>query len=209
MARMKIKCRPNNREQKLKLIGILSTKDIKISRIIAIHDGLAVLTLNELHADCIFNAHTKSDIKSHGFNAIMPPELRVKKSVILSRVNEIIHEKHVIDIGEELQKQIPWIGEEIVDIYKFPKSTTLKITFSQTTLALECTEKGLKAFNISIPPDKIEQETYVPIKCCMKCLNPTSQANALCIEIIRYARSVVKRDTYGTNAKIPPKMPQL
>ncbi len=66
--------------------------------------------------------------------------------------------RNVIHITE-LQKQNPWIGEEIVDIYKFPKSPTLKITFSQTTLALKCTEKGLKAFNISIPPNEIKQET--------------------------------------------------
>ncbi|RUM28021.1 MAG: hypothetical protein DSY42_09145 [Aquifex sp.] len=110
----------------------------------------------------------------------MPPELKVKKSVILPRVDDIIYEKHIIDIGEELQKQNPWIGEEIVDIYKFPKSPTLKITFSQTTLALKCTEKGIKAFSISVPPHEIKQETYVPIKCCMKCYSLETHFTSEC-----------------------------
>ncbi len=170
MARIKIKCRTPSRENKLKLLEILSTKQVEISGFIPIHDGFVALTLNEHHADCIFNNETKRELETHGFSPIMPPQLKVKKSVILTRVDEIIYEKHIVDIGEELQKCNPWIGEDnIVDIFKFPKSSTIKITFSQTLLAEKCIDHGLKAFNISVPSYEIKQETYIQIKCCLKC----------------------------------------
>ncbi len=169
MANIKIKCRPPNTDNKLKLLEILSSRDIEVTGFIAINDGFIALTLNEHHADCIFNTDTKTELERHGFNPIMPPQFKAKRSVILPRVDEIIYGKHTVDIGEELQKCNPWIGEDIVDIYKFPKSPTLKITFSQTALVLKCIEKGLKAFHISIPSHEIKQETYISIKCCLRC----------------------------------------
>ncbi len=63
-----------------------------------------------------------------------------------------------------------WIKiRDIENIYKFPNSPTIKITFYLPLLAQKCTEKGLKAFKISIPGNEIKLETYIPIKCCMRC----------------------------------------
>ena len=79
MTKIKIKCKPNTKDNKLKLIEILSKKDIEISRIIKTSDDFAVLTINEHHADSIFHNDTKTELDAHGFNAYMPPELKVKK----------------------------------------------------------------------------------------------------------------------------------
>ncbi len=170
MARIKIKSRQNGKEQKLKLLEILCRKDIEMCRIITTHDGFVVLTINENSADCIFKKETKLDLSSHDFLPVLPPELRAKKSVIIPRVDDVVYEKNTVDIGEELIRHNSWIGEDdLEDVYKFPNSPTLKLTFTQTTLAKKCTEQGLKAFKISIPCHEIKLETYIPIKCCMKC----------------------------------------
>ena len=95
-------------------------------------------------------------------------------------MDELVYEKDTVDIGEELQKQNSWIGDEIASIYKFPRSPTIKITFSQTILAQKCTERGLKAFNISIPSHEIKLETYIAIKCCMKCYSLESHFTNEC-----------------------------
>ena len=103
MARIKIKCRnPNDREKKLKLIEILCKKDIEISRIFSTNDGFAVLTLNEQHADNIFATDTKNELTENDFTPIMPPDLRARKSVIIPRVDELIYERNVADIGQEI-----------------------------------------------------------------------------------------------------------
>ena len=173
MSRIKIKCRKNGREEKLQLLEILCRKYIEISRITATHDGFVVLTVDEHSADSLFLHDTKNELMSKDFSPIMPPEMRAKKSIIIPRVDDVIYEETVVDIGEELIRENTWMGEikEIEDVYKFPNSPTLKITFSQTQIAKLCTEKGLKAFKISIPPQEITIETYVPVKCCMRCYN--------------------------------------
>ncbi len=170
MARIKIKSRQNGREQKLKLLEVLYRMDIEICRIITAHDGFVVLTINEHFADYIFKYETKHELSSHDFSPVIPPELNAKKSVIIPRVDDVVYEKNIVDSGEELIRQNSWIGEDkIEDVYKFPNSPTLKLTFTQTTLAKKCTEQGLKAFKTSIPCHEIKLETYIPIKCCMEC----------------------------------------
>ena len=123
MARVKIKSRQNGREQKLKLLEILCRKDIEICRIITIHDGFVVLTINEHFADCLFKYETKHEVPSHDFSPLMPPELRAKKSVIIPRVDDVVYERNIVDIREELIRQNSWIGDnEIEHIYKFRNS---------------------------------------------------------------------------------------
>ncbi len=72
------------------------------------------------------------------------------------------------EIKDELIQKNNWIQEDLDSIFKFPNSSTIKITFSQTALAKKCTEKGLRAFNISIPLHEIKQETVIPINCCTR-----------------------------------------
>ena len=90
MARIKIKCRQNTKEKKLKLIEILCSRDIEISRIITSNDGFAVITVNEQHADSIFKAEISQELASHEFTPVMPPELRAQKSIIIPRIDDVI-----------------------------------------------------------------------------------------------------------------------
>ncbi len=170
MARVKIKCKPNAREQKLKLIEIFGIRDIEVCGFIPTHDGFLAVTPSERQADSIFNAEAKEHLESLGFRPIMPPELKVKKSVIVPRVEDIIYERPLSDIKEELKDHNVWIGDDgVAEIYKFPNSLTIKITFTTTALAQKCLEAGIKAFGISIPATMIKHETYIPIKSCMRC----------------------------------------
>ncbi len=84
-------------------------------------------------------------------------------------MDDVIYERSLDDVGEEITKINSWIRDELESVFKFPKSNTIKLTFTQTQLAKKCTEVGLKAFNIIIPSHEIKLETYIPIKCCMKC----------------------------------------
>ena len=147
MARIKIKCKaPNNKDNKIKLIEILSRRDIEISRIFNTHDGFAVLTVNEHHADSIFDQETKAELSQNDFNPVMPPDLKAKKSVIIPRVDDLIYEWSNVDIGEELKRQNSWIGEELEAVYKFPNSPTIKLTFTQTKLAKKKYRGWTKSF---------------------------------------------------------------
>ena len=171
MARIKIKSRnPTNNDNKLLLLDILCRKDIEISRIFNTRDGFVVQPVHEHDTDNLFATNTIDELTQNAFAPVMPPEIRAKKSIIIPRTDEIIYEKNVVEIGEEIARKNEWLNlEDIQNIYKFPNSPTIKVTFHSSLLAKKCTEKGLKAFKISIPGNEIKLETYVPIKCCMRC----------------------------------------
>ena len=117
----------------------------------------------------VFSKTILDTLTNNDFTAILPPELRVKKSVIASRINDLIYEKDEETIKRELIKCNTWIGEDLDTIFKFPNSSTIKITFKQAQLAEKCTQTGFLAFSLSVPSYHIKQETFIPIKCCMKC----------------------------------------
>ena len=169
MSRVKIKSRtPPSKDRKIKLAEILCCHQVQITRIFHANDGFAVLTLNDDNTDKSFSIEIKEALSTNGFSPIVPPEQKVKKSVIVTRVDQLIYEWGEADIAEELIAQNQWIDDGIENVYKFPNSSTIKITFNQSSLAGKCIQKGLLAFNISIPPNEIRQETYILIKCCMK-----------------------------------------
>lgn len=170
MTRVKIKCRSKpTREKKLALLETLSKKRIHVTRIFDTSDGYAITLLNENEADRVFNKDILKELEKHEFTPIIPQQLRVKKSVIINRLNDIIYERDLEEIKEEILLENDWLGDDIESIYKFPRSNTIKLTFSQTSTAKKCTEKGLLAFHLSIPPSDIKQEEYIHITCCTKC----------------------------------------
>ena len=181
MTQIKIKYRGTiNRESKIKLLEILCSKEIHVVKIFNANDGFAIITLSEDHADKIFSKEVKQQLENNGFSANIPPELKVKKSVIVTRVDEEIYDRNEDEIVEELIAKNNWIGDEIHSIYKFPNSSTLKITFNETLFAKQCTQKGLLAFKLSIPTTEIKQETFIPIRTCMKCYTLESYATKDC-----------------------------
>lgn len=125
--------------------------------------------LDENEADRIFNRDIQKELEKQDFTPVIPQQLKVKKSVIINRLSDIIYDRDVEEIEDELLLKNDWLGDEIDAIYKFPRSNTIKITFNQTSTAKKCSEKGLLAIHLSIPPSDIKQEEYIHITCCTKC----------------------------------------
>ncbi len=183
MTRVKIKCKnSDDKKIKTKLLEILCTKQIQVTKVFTAPDGFAILLYNEDHADKIFSRDIKTDLDSNGFTAVLPPELKSKKSVIITKVDDVIYDRSNDEIAQELSDNNTWIGAEIDAVFKFPNSNTLKVTFNQTAIAKKCTESGLLAFNLSIPPSDIKQETFIPIKSCMKCYKLEDHSTKECPE---------------------------
>ncbi len=52
-----------------------------------------------------FKAEVKQELALRDFAPAMPPELKAQKSVIIPRVDELIFEWNVVEIGEELLRK--------------------------------------------------------------------------------------------------------
>ncbi len=167
MTRVKIKCKglgsSGNKDKKIKLLEIMCTKEIHVTKIFNTNDGFALLLISEDNAEKIFTKELKDSLDKEGFYP-----LKVKKSIIVTRVEDLIYDRYEDEIAEELKLKNLWIGDEIDSVFKFPNSSTIKIIFTQTNLAKKSIEKGLLAFNLNIPPSDIKQETFIQIKTCMK-----------------------------------------
>ena len=104
MTRVKIKNKgPADKERKLILLGILCSNEVHITRVFTANDGFTVLALDEEHGDKIFTRHVKSKLEEEGFTPLMPAELRVKKSVILTRVDDAIYDWGEVEILDEIK----------------------------------------------------------------------------------------------------------
>ncbi len=180
MARVKIKCKGKTGNEKKKLLEILCSNQIHVTKVFTTPDGFALLLLNDEHADSIFTMKIKEILEKNDFIPVLPPELKVKKSVIVTKLDDLIYERNESEIKDELSRSNSWIGEEVDNVFKFPNSPTIKITFTQSNFAKKCTEQGLLLFNLSVPQFDIKLETFIPIKCCMKCYELETHATKEC-----------------------------
>ena len=170
MALVKIKSQ-NTKDpvRRFTLLEILSKNDIYATKIIPIVDGFIVLLSNDNEMDKIFNNKTNKELEANQFFPQIPAELRGNRSVMIFNVDQHIYGNKEDTIKEEIMARNLWTTGIIDQLYKFPASKTIKITFNQAALAKKTIEKGLLLFSMSIPSHQIQQEVYYNIKMCMRC----------------------------------------
>ena len=179
MARVKIKHPDPNPNSKLKLLRTLSENLIYATKLIPVYDGFILLTRNDEEVDKVFKSNCLKLLKDQGFEPILPPELRAKRTVILLNVDDLITTRTEKEIEEELLKENEWI-EGIDNIFKIPKSRHIKVGFKETNTAKTATEKGLLAFHMSIPSYNIKIDEFIPILTCMRCYSLEEHTTSKC-----------------------------
>ena len=179
MPRVKIKHSLPNNQTKLQLLRTLSENLIYATRIITSQDGFIVLTRSDEDVDQIFQSKTSEQLHENGFQPILPPELRAKRTVLVFSTDENIMKNKEEHIAEEFLAENPWMSSGIDNIYKIPRTKIMKITFKDTVAPKKATEIGILGFNMCIAPHTIKIEQYIPILTCLRCYalenHPTSK----------------------------------
>lgn len=148
------------------MLNILAP-EVKITRLIPTRDAVIVLTASDKDGDEIFQSNIREKLEKDGFNAIMPPELRAQRTVICFRLDELIYEHQAEEIRTEVERVQTWA--KVQEVYKFPRTNTLKITFQTTDMAKKAKDNGILLFAMSVPPTQIRKEVYTPILSCNRC----------------------------------------
>lgn len=170
MARVKIRTgNPKDPRLKQKLLEILSTHDVYVTKIIETRDAFVILTNTDQDLDKIFNGTTEGKLEENNFFPQLPPALQSQRSVMIFNVDQYIYDHHEADMEQEITEKNRFTQGEINTLFKFPKSRTIKITFNKTQIAKKTTEVGLRLFAMSIPPHQIKQHKFYDIKICYKC----------------------------------------
>ncbi len=88
MARVRIKNKStNSKEKKIKLLEILCSNHIHTTKVFDATECYVILPVSEEHAEKLFTKEIKSKLEESGFTPILPPQLRAKKSIIVTRVD--------------------------------------------------------------------------------------------------------------------------
>ena len=106
-------------------------------------------------------------LESFGFLARMPMELRAKRTVLLRNVDKYIYDLPVGDLLNQLNSKNAWL--DIIDVYKIPRSSLLKITCKNCSMVERCLEQGIKISYFHVSPHQISREKFVNVTTCYKC----------------------------------------
>ncbi|MPC43095.1 hypothetical protein E2C01_036732 [Portunus trituberculatus] len=105
-------------------------------------------------------------------------ELRSRRTVLCFQLDDFVYRHEV----EELREEVEWVQDwaKIQEVYKFPTSNTVKITFCSSEMARRACSEGLLLFSVSIPPHQIREETYTPLLKCNICYAVENHSTRQC-----------------------------
>lgn len=157
--------------KKLRLLQLLSENEIYANRIIVASDAFIIITNDEADLDRLFNGTTDQYLQNNGFEPVLPPELKAKRSIMVFNVDNHIFSNEKEEIISETMDRNAFTNNQITDLVKISNNNNknIKITFTKTNIAKRATETGLRMFSMSISPHQIEQDKYIEIKSCMRC----------------------------------------
>lgn len=177
MGRVKIKhSRSREAITKRVLLDIIAPT-VKVTRLIPTRDAIIVLTGSDKDSDGIFKEGVAEKLRAANFEAIMPPELRCQRTVICFQLDDFVTCNDPAAIKHEIARCQDWAKVE--GIYKFPRTNTLKVTFSTSEMAEKAYDQGLLMFNFSVPQSQMRREVYIHLMACDRCHaiedHPTSE----------------------------------
>lgn len=83
MARIKIKTRNKTKDGQLQLLKLLADQDVYATNIAETRDGLAITIHKVEEVDAIFTPEALSTLNNNGFQAVLPHDLKAKRTVLL------------------------------------------------------------------------------------------------------------------------------
>lgn len=185
MARIKIKHKVNlnDKQTKQKLLELLAKEGVNICNLIPTRDGsIVAVTATENDADLLLKTNMMKTLGNEGFEPILPPEVRARRTVICQGIDELIYDHSKADIEDEIEEKNTWAT--VKDSYKFPPSNRntylIKIEFEDASMAAKAEEHGLRLFNMSIAGHQIKREKYTQLKTCMRCYKIEDHTTAQC-----------------------------
>ena len=212
MTRVRIKHPHPNNDTKLQLLRILAEHLVYATKLILTPDSLIVLTRSNEDVDKIFRHDCSQTLTTKGFEPILPPEIRAKRTALIFNTDDYILSHSDEDIKKEIQQENSWASDGIDHVFRIPSTKILKVCFHDTHTAKTATDKGMLAFHMSIPHYNVKPEVFIPILTCMRCYALDTHTTNKCTMAPNYtACSECGSDehTWKTCTSTTKKMPEL
>ena len=129
--------------------------------------------------DTLFSSCCISELEAVGYNPILPPDLKAKRSLILRRCDHQILNQSEEDIKSEIKKQNDYV--KVKKIFKYNSSKNIKVTFESHHMASPGINNGTPIlFNLSHPACNIWKKIFVEILICFKCYQREDHPTSSC-----------------------------
>ncbi len=170
MASQRLKLKVVNKDKKIlksKVTELAYTRfNIVFNRVIEISDGFLVITKNEIDAEKVMKEEAVAMFKQHGYDVIIPPVYRARRTIFVRKLDEMILENEEKDLIQEINDKNEWA--KVQSLIKI-NGKNIKMTFADTSMVEKALEKGLLCCNMSITPNQINRENFTEITTCFKC----------------------------------------
>lgn len=158
----------------LKKLGIM------ISRIKQVDKKFLVDCASDSDAHKIFEDSAMKTLKSLGCTATPSHKLRAQCSIIAIKVDSFIYRETEDEIKKMIEDNNKWA--KVDKVTKFPKPSTMKITFTSVDMSAKACAHGLLMSHLTIPSYNIKQEIFIEIKTCFKCYSLGTHDTAACTQ---------------------------
>ena len=91
--------------------------------------------------------------KEHGYDVIIPPAYRAKRTICIRRLNKMILENEEEYIIQELNNKNQWA--KVQSRIKFSGRRNMKVAFTDAAMVTKAMEKGLLCCNMSVTLTKL------------------------------------------------------
>ena len=179
---LKVKCKQFS--AKPALIRVLAENNVKFSRILFMKDEFFLVTLNdESDVAKVLSQPVTDELHAIHCNPVQPPELSAKKCLIVKFLDSTVIEHS----DDELKLEIEDKNDvEIVDIYKFPNTKNMKVTFANHEMAKKCLQAGIRLFCFSVPTYNLVQDKFISVKFCFRCYEIDTHEASNCLKPAAY-----------------------
>ena len=182
-SRIRLKCESSSLSVKLKILQIFNNFSIKCSNVIPNgrnNTEFFALCNSDAEADKIFDVNCCLALRAIKCSPIMPMKLKAKRSVLLKHIDSYIYDHSVDEIKFQVTENNDSL--DVVEVYKFPNSKIVKITFTNYEMAEKCLKDGVKLFLLYLPPSNVYQDEFVEVKTCYKCFKLNDHLTYECPE---------------------------
>lgn len=180
MSRIKLTSSVELTEERRKLLTkTLSNNSIKFSKLLETKKGDIIVFCNDQKDDdAMFSDRCVQSLVTIDYKPVLPVDLQAKRSVLAHRLDTEVYSYSEQTIITEINDRNEWA--DVGEIFKIPRSSSIKIIFKTQDMAEKCLQTGILMFDLSLPSRDFSRDIFVDIKYCYKCYQMEDHLSVNC-----------------------------
>ena len=164
------------------ILKICKNNNILITKINRVDRGFKLSIETSREAEKIFEAGIRPVFEHAGLIPKLPPSLKCERTLLLRNPDEFILSQTTDEIIREINTRNRNSGINVVDAFRIPKSSIIKLEFTTAEMSNTVLNRGLNMFYLHQPGRKFEQDVLIYINYCDNCQEMESHATENCPE---------------------------